>query len=27
VEVKQRHVKILDAEALERMVNSQPQCH
>ncbi len=27
VEVKQRHVKILDAEALQRMVNSQPQCH
>ena len=27
VEVKQRHVKILDTEALERMVNTQPQCH
>jgi CRP/FNR family transcriptional regulator len=27
VEVKQRHVKILDPEALQRMVNSQPQCH
>jgi CRP/FNR family transcriptional regulator len=27
VEVKQRHVKILDTEALERMVNAQPQCH
>jgi CRP/FNR family transcriptional regulator len=27
VEVKQRHVKILDSEALQRMVNSQPQCH
>jgi len=25
--VKQRHVKILDTEALERMVNTQPQCH
>ena len=27
VEVKQRHVKILDPEALQRMVNAQPQCH
>ncbi|NBZ98107.1 MAG: transcriptional regulator, partial [Betaproteobacteria bacterium] len=27
VEVKQRHVKILDTEALQRMVNTQPQCH
>ena len=27
VEVKQRHVKILDTEALHRMVNTQPQCH
>ena len=27
VEVKQRHVKILDIEALQRMVNTQPQCH
>ena len=27
VEVKQRHVKILDTEALQRMVNNQPQCH
>ena len=27
VEVKQRHVKILDPEALQRMVNTQPQCH
>ena len=27
VEVKQRHVKILDTEALQRMVNAQPQCH
>jgi CRP/FNR family transcriptional regulator len=27
VEVKQRHVKILDTEALSRMVNAQPQCH
>jgi len=27
VEVKQRHVKILNAEALQRMVNTQPQCH
>lgn len=27
VEVRQRHVKILDPEALQRMVNSQPQCH
>ena len=27
VEVKQRHVKILDTEALQRMVNIQPQCH
>jgi len=27
VEVKQRHVKILDAEALQRIVNSQPQCY
>jgi CRP/FNR family transcriptional regulator len=27
VEVKQRHVKILNIEALQRMVNTQPQCH
>jgi len=27
VEVKQRHVKILNAEALQRMVNAEPQCH
>jgi CRP/FNR family transcriptional regulator len=27
VEVKQRHVKILDTESLHRMVNTQPQCH
>ena len=27
VEVKQRHVKILNVEALQRMVNAQPQCH
>jgi CRP/FNR family transcriptional regulator len=27
VEVKQRHVKILDIETLQRMVNTQPQCH
>jgi CRP/FNR family transcriptional regulator len=27
VEGKQRHVKILDTEALQRMVNTQPQCH
>ena len=27
VEVNQRHVKILNAEALQRMVNVQPQCH
>ena len=27
VEVNQRHVKILNAEALQRMVNAQPQCH
>ena len=27
VEVKQRHVKILDPEALQRLVNTQPQCH
>jgi CRP/FNR family transcriptional regulator len=27
VEVNQRHVKILDAEALQRLVNAQPQCH
>ena len=27
VEVKQRQVKILDTEALQRMVNTQPQCH
>ena len=27
VEVKQRHVKILDTEALQRMVNTQPHCH
>jgi CRP/FNR family transcriptional regulator len=27
VEVKQRHVKILEPEALQRMVNTQPQCH
>jgi CRP/FNR family transcriptional regulator len=27
VEVKQRHVRILDTEALQRLVNNQPQCH
>jgi CRP/FNR family transcriptional regulator len=27
VEVNQRHVKILNAEALQRLVNTQPQCH
>ena len=27
VEVNQRHVKILNAEALQRSVNTQPQCH
>jgi CRP/FNR family transcriptional regulator len=27
VEVKQRHVRILNAEALQHMVNAQPQCH
>ena len=27
VEVNQRHVKILNAEALQRLVNAQPQCH
>ena len=27
VEVKQRHVRILNAEALQQMVNAQPQCH
>lgn len=27
VEVKQRHVKILNTEALQRMVNTQPHCH
>jgi CRP/FNR family transcriptional regulator len=27
VEVKQRHVKILNLEVLQRMVNTQPQCH
>ena len=27
VEVKQRHVKILNIEALQSMVNTQPQCH
>jgi CRP/FNR family transcriptional regulator len=27
VEVNQRHVKILDAEALHRLVNAQPLCH
>jgi len=27
VEVKQRHVRILNPEALQRMVNAQPQCH
>ena len=27
VEVKQRHVKILNIEALQHMVNTQPQCH
>jgi hypothetical protein len=25
--VKQRHVRILNAEALQHMVNAQPQCH
>jgi hypothetical protein len=25
--VKQRHVRILNAEALQQMVNAQPQCH
>ena len=27
VEVKQRHVRILNTEALQRLVNTQPQCH
>jgi CRP/FNR family transcriptional regulator len=27
LEVKQRQVKILDIESLQRMVNTQPQCH
>jgi CRP/FNR family transcriptional regulator len=27
VQVKQRHVRILNAEALQQMVNAQPQCH
>jgi CRP/FNR family transcriptional regulator len=27
VEVKQRHVKILDSEALQRIVNTQALCH
>jgi CRP/FNR family transcriptional regulator len=27
VVVKQRHVRILNAEALQQMVNAQPQCH
>jgi CRP/FNR family transcriptional regulator len=27
VEVKQRHVKILNLEVLQRMVNTQPQCN
>jgi CRP/FNR family transcriptional regulator len=27
VEVKQRHVRILDTEALQSIVNTQPQCH
>jgi CRP/FNR family transcriptional regulator len=27
VEVKQRHVRILNPEALQRLVNAQPQCH
>jgi CRP/FNR family transcriptional regulator len=27
VEVKQRHVRILNAEALQQMVNAQTQCH
>jgi len=27
VEVKQRHVKIIDTAALKRLVNNQPACH
>lgn len=27
VEVKQRHIRILDASALQRLVNSQHECH
>jgi CRP/FNR family transcriptional regulator len=27
IEVKQRHVRILDTEALNRLVNHQPECH
>jgi CRP/FNR family transcriptional regulator len=27
VEVKQRHVRILDPEALQRLVNHTPECH
>jgi len=27
MEVKQRHVRILDADALKRIVNSQSACH
>ena len=27
VEVKQRHVRILDTDALRRIVNSQQTCH
>jgi CRP/FNR family transcriptional regulator len=27
VEVKQRHVRILETEALKRIVNNQQACH